>query len=278
MSVQDYGRAGEAAAPSSSIWKDFPMGAVAKNPGRYVHIFDDFIGNFTADDVMSVGDMNWVVIGTGIKTAHATDEPNGVVNLSGDSSQNDDAYLCSGMLQEELIKVNSGRRFWFETRLKFVDASVDNTFICGLGEAALQITAALVVEGGNRNNIADFDFIGFHTDNGGTNQDAMETGYHQDGDGGAITAVQAAVRTFGSGTTYDDVYMKLGMRFDGKKTVTFYLDGVALGTTLDIDDLTGNKLDDPLGIIIGVKDLVGSVGDLRIDWVRYGHEKFASGI
>ena len=110
------------------------------------------------------------------------------------------------------------------------------------------------------------------------NNNRCLTAYHQDGDGGALTAVQATVRAFGSGTTYDDTYMKLGMRFDGKKTVTFYLDGVKLGTTLDIDDLTGNKLDDPLGIIIGVKDLAGSVGDLRIDWVRYGHEKFASGI
>lgn len=277
MSVQDYGRAGDAAVPSPEIWKDFPMGAVAKNPGRYVHIWEDFLGQFTANDVQNCAGGQFVVIGTHPDTAHVTDEANGVLNISGSGAGDDDAYLCSGLLQNELIKLNSGRRFWFETRLKMDDTSADVTFLCGLGEAALMITAATVVEGATRNNIADFDFIGFHTDNDASNQGAMETCYHQDGDGGAVTAVQATVRSFGATTTYDDTYMKLGMRFDGKKTVTFYLDGVALGTTLDIDDLTDNKLDDALGIIIGIHDLVGSADDLKIDWIRYGHEKVASG-
>ncbi len=277
MSVQDYGRAGDAAAPSPSLWKDFPMGAVAKNPGRYVHIWEDFLGQFTANDVQNCAGGQFVVIGTNPDTAHVTDEANGVINISGSGAGNDDAYLCSNMLQNELISVNSGRRFWFETRLKLDDTSADVTMLVGLGEAALMITAANVVEGSTRNNIADFDFIGFHTDNDATNQGAMETGYHQDGDSGVVTAVGAAIRTFGATTTYDDTYMKLGMRFDGKKTVTFYLDGVALADTLDIDDLTGDKIDDALGIILGIHDLAGGNDDMKIDWVRYGHEKFAGG-
>lgn len=277
MSVQDYGRAGEAAAPSPAIWKDLPMGTIAKNPGRYVHIWEDFLGNFTANDVQNCAGGQFVVIGTNPDTAHVTDEAEGVLNISGSGGGDDDAYLCSGLLTNELIKKNSGKRCWFETRFKLDDTSADVVIIAGLCEAALMITAATVVEGGSRNNVADFDFIGFHTDNDGTNQGAMETCYHQDGDSGIVTAVQAAIRTFGAGTTYDDTYMKLGLRFDGKQTVTFYLDGAALATTLDIDDLTGDKLDDALGIIIGIHDLAGGADDMKIDWVRYAHEKFASG-
>jgi hypothetical protein len=214
--------------------------------------------------------------GTNPDTANVADEPNGVINLSGSGAGDDEVVIGCNLLQDELIKVNSGLKCWFETRLKIDDTSADVTFLCGLGAIELLAADFMDNEGASRNDTADYDFIGFHTDNDGTNQGAMETCYNQTGDG-SLTAVQAAVRTFGATTTYDDTYMKLGFRFDGKKTVTFYLDGVKLATTLDIDDLTSNKLDAPLTIIIGLKDLVGGNDDLKIDWIRYAHTKFATG-
>lgn len=277
MSVQDYGRAGEAAVPSPSIWKDFPMGTVAKNPGRYVHIWEDFLGNFADNDVQNVGSNQLLVAGTNPDTANVADEANGVVNLSGSGGGDDEVIIGSNLLQDELIKVNSGLRCWFETRFKLDDTSADVSILVGLGAIELLAADFLNNEGATRNNMADYDFIGFHTDNDGTNQGDMETCYHQEGDSGVITAVQATVRAFGASTTYDDTYMKLGFRFDGKKTVTFYLDGTKLGTTLDIDDLTGNKIDAPLTILAGLKDFAGGADDLKVDWIRYGAEKFASG-
>lgn len=274
MSKILYERAGNDAEPSDVIWKDFPAQDAICNPGSYIHVWDDFIYNFTADEVMPGG--NFLVVGTNPDTAVVTDEGNGVINISGSGAGDDEAYLVSNLLCDEIIKKNSGKRLWFEARIKFEDADADTTFLCGLGESSLLAADALANEGASRNNIADYDFIGFHTDNDGTNMGNMESCYHQDGDSGVVTAVQAAVIT-NSGTTYDDDYLKLGFRFDGKKTVTFYLDGAALGTTLDIDDLTGDKLDDPLGIIIGIKDLAGGTDDLKVDWVRYAHEKSAYG-
>ena len=276
MSVQDYGIAGDAAVCSPNIWKDCPMGAITKDPSRYIHIWEDFLGNFTSNDVQNCAGGQFLVVGTNSDTAPVTDEAGGVLNISGSGAGNDEAYLCSGMLMDELIKKNSGKRFWFETRLKLDDTSADVVILAGLGEASLMAANACADEGAGRNNIADYDFIGFHTDNDATNQTYMETAYHQDGDSGVLTAVQATIRKM-SGTTYDDTYMKLGMRFDGKQTVTFYLDGAALGTTLDIDDLTDGKLDDALGIIIGIKDLVGGNDDMKIDWIRFACEKIASG-
>lgn len=277
MSVQDYGRAGEAAVPSPNIWKDFPAEAANKSPGCYVHIWEDFLGNFTDNDVQNVGSNQLLVAGTNPDTANVADEANGVVNLSGSGAGNDEVIIGGNLLQDELIKLNSGLRCWFETRLKMDDTSADVSILVGLGAIELLAADFIDNEGGTRNNIADYDFIGFHTDNDGTNQGDMETAYHQAGDGGGLTVIQAAIRDF-SGSTYDDVYMKIGFRFDGKKTVTFYLDGVQLGTKLDIDDLTGNKLDAPLTILAGLKDFAGGNDDLKVDWIRYGAEKFASGI
>lgn len=279
MSIATHGTAGAAAVPSPNIWKDVPMQDMLSNPGNYVHIWEDFIGSFTANDVQNVGGGNqWIVLGTNPDTAVVSDEANGVINLSGSNSSDDEAVIGCNILQDELIKVNSGRRCWFETRLKLDDTSTDVSIIVGLGAIELLAADFIDNEGGTRNNINDYDFIGFHTDNDGTNQGDMETCYHQTGDGGGLTAVQATVRAFGSTTTYDDTYMKLGFRFDGKKTVTFYLDGAALGTTLDIDDLASNKLDAPLTIIIGIKAFGSIADDMKIDWIRYAHEKVASGV
>jgi hypothetical protein len=279
MSVERYGVAGNAAEPSENIWKDFPSGAVLAQPGRYVHIWEDFIGNFTANDVQNVGGGNqWLVTGTNPDTAVVADEAAGVINLSGSGGANDEVIIGCNILQDELIKLNSGRRCWFETRLKMDDVSADVSTIFGLGATELLAAEFITDDSSGSSTINDYDFIGFHTKCDGTNQEDLDTVYHQTGDGGAPTVVQASVRTFGATTTYDDVYMKLGLRFDGKKKVTFYLDGVALGTTLNIDDLTGNKLDAPLTILLGLKALAGSADDLKIDWIRYGAEKFASGI
>jgi hypothetical protein len=279
MSIALYGTAGADALPSPEIWKDVPMQDMLSRPGDYVHIWEDFIGNFTDNDVQNVGGGNqWLVAGTNPDTATVADEVPGVVNLSGSGGGNDEVVIGCNLLQDGLIKLNSGRRCWFETRLKLDDTSADVSILVGLGGIELLAADFIDNEGGTRNNIADYDFIGFHTDNDGTNQGDMETGYHQNGDGGGITAVQAAVRSFGATTTYDDVYMRLGFRFDGKRTVTFYLDGVALGTTLDVDDLTGNELAAPLTIIIGLKDFAGGNDDMKVDWIRYANEKVASGI
>ena len=275
MSVE-YKRAGVARSPSGNIWADCPILAFEKDPGKGIHFWEDFLGNFTANAVEQIGPQGLLVVGTNPDTAVVTDEET-VVNISGSGAGNDEAFLVSNLLCNEAIKMNSGRRVWLEARCKMDDTSADVTFLCGLGEASLMAADALANEGASRNNIADYDFIGFHTDNDGTNQTYLETCYHQDGDGGAVTAVQATVRDFNS-TTYDDTYMKLGFKFDGIKTVTFYLDGAKLGTTLDIDDLTSNKLDDALGIIVGIKDLAGGNDDLKIDWIRFACDNYDQGI
>jgi hypothetical protein len=182
------------------------------------------------------------------------------------------------LLCNEVIKKNSNKRLWFEASLKLDDADADVSMICGLGEASL-LAADAIPDAITWPTAAlnDYDFIGFMAGTDGTNMGGFDSCYHQDGDGGSVTIVKADCLA-NSGTDNDDTYIKLGFVFDGKSTVTFYVNGVANGTTLDVDDLTGDKLDDALGIIIGIKDDAGGADDLKLDWVRFACDKVAAGV
>jgi len=270
-----YKNAGRAASPSDTIWADCPVLDWIKSPGKGIYLWEDFVGNFTANDVENVGS-EFLLVGTNPDSAVVTDEES-VVNISGSAAEHDEAYLVSNLLCNEAISKNSGRRVWFEARCKFDDADADCSFICGLGESSL-LTADAIPDAitWSTTALADYDFIGFMAGTDGTNMGGFDSCYHQDGDGGAVTIVQADTKA-NSGTTNDDTYIKFGFKFDGESTVTFYVDGAACSTTLDIDDLTGDKLDDALGIIIGIKDDVGGADDLKIDWVRFAVDRYSHG-
>ena len=276
MSVE-YKRAGVARSPSASIWADCPVLAFQKDPGKGIHFWEDFLGNFAANATEQVGSQGLLALGTNADTAIVSDEET-VVNISGSGAGNDECYLVSNLLCNEAIKMNSGRRVWFETRCKLDDADADVIFICGLGEALLLADDAIPdTFTWSTAALADYDFIGFMAGTDGTNMGGFDSCYHQDGDGGAVTIVEADCLA-NSGTDNDDTYIKLGFAFDGIKTVTFYINGVKCSTTLDIDDLTSNKLDAALGIIVGIKDDAGGADDLKIDWIRFACDNYDQGI
>jgi len=261
--------------PSPIIWADCPVVTILRDPGVGIHIFEDFVGNLTTLAAAGQAGPYFQLVGTNpvIKIHEDYDDLGGAVDIEGGGSGDDEVYLVSNIVYE--LKMNNNKKMWFEAKFKFEDADADQTFLCGLGEASLLAADALADEGANRNKLADYDFVGFHADNDGSNMDVIDAVYHEDDDGGAVTKVDEDVVTI-NGTDYDDVYIRLGMKFDGKKTVTFYVDGVATGTTLDIDDFatnTANELD-PLGVILGAKDLVGSAAKhICVDWIRFACEK-----
>lgn len=263
MSVIDYGRAGDAVAPSPLIWKDFPMIDYIKKPGETVHIWDDFTAGRAAD--LSPNG-TWELVGTNADFDVVEDEEHGVVVLSGSDGDNDSSYLRSAVIYD--LTLNNRQRFWYEVRLKFGDADDDMAMVAGLGEAAFMTAEANADNGAT---IIDEDFIGFKAVTDGSNMGNLQAVYNQGGEG--TTVVNANVGTFA-----DDTYKRLGMRFDGLKTVTWYVDG-AVVATLDIDDLTGNSLTNFLGVFQGLKDCAGDSSTLmELDWIRFGCEKFPSGI
>jgi len=276
--VVKYNSAGTAGQPSPSIWGGCPVEKSLIAPDELTYLYDTFTMNFVAN-ATQLGP--WYVIGTHPDTAIVADEADGVINISGSGAADDEAFICSGMLCNEVLKKNSNKRLWFEASIKVLDGDADTSIICGLGEAELMAADAIANDPTSypTSALADFDFIGFMAGTDGTNMGGIDTVYHQDGDSGTVTVVQAdvVVNTAGT-TTNNDVYKKLGFKFDGQSTVTFYVDGTACTTTLDLDDLTGDKIDDALGIIIGIKDDVGTaVDDMQIDWVRFACDKVACG-
>jgi len=272
-----YNGTGTAGQVSPSIWGDCPVEKSLIAPDELTYLYDSFLNNFTANEVI-LG--NWLVVGTNPDTAVVTDEADGVINISGSGAAHDEAYICSNLLYDKVIKKNSNKRLWFEASIKVLDGDADASIICGLGEASLMAADAIANDATSypTTALADYDFIGFMAGTNGTNMGGIDTVYHQEGDSGTVTVVQADVVTNTAGTTTnDDVYKKLGFKFDGKSTVTFYVNGTACTTTLDIDDLTSDKLDHALGIIIGIKDDASGADDLQIDWVRFAADKVACG-
>ncbi len=265
MSVIDYGRAGDAVAPSPLIWKDFPMIDHIKKPGETIHIWDDFDSGMAALDAVG-NKFPWEVVGTNPDVDVVEDEEHGVVVLSGSNADNDSCYLRSAVLYD--LTMNNRQRFWYEARLKFGDADDDMAMVAGLGEAAFMTAEANADDGAT---IINEDFIGFMAVTDATNMGNLQAVYNQGGAG--TTVVDSNVGTFA-----DDTYKRIGMRFDGLKTVTWYVDG-AVVATLDIDDLTGNSLANFLGVFQGLKDCAGDATTLmELDWVRFGCGKFPSGI
>jgi len=264
MSVQDYGIAGAADVASPLIWKDFPMGAATKDPSRYVHIWEDFDGGVAAD-VAYYG--KFELVGTNADMDVVDDAYPGVIVLEGTGADNDSAFLKSNALYD--LTMNNGKRFWFEARVKEIDADADHGSIIGLMEPT-GCTAEGMADASA--DIIDEDFIGFIGISDATNMGNYQAVYQNGGDA-AHTDVVAAAHT-----PVDDTYVKLGMRFDGKKTVTFYVNGAVVGT-LDVDDLTSNQLANPLCIFVGLKDSAASgfTAAMEIDWIRFACEKVASG-
>jgi len=254
--------------PSQSIWNDCPILEIMQDPAVGIYLFDDFTWEPVADSAVQVGEQ-WLLLGTnadidGSSVNGASALGCGVVELEGSAGDNDEAYLVSNCISNEAIKLNSGRQVWFEIRLKVelgAGAADDFAFLAGLMEAEGMVDDAIADNGAD---IIDKDFIGFLAVTNGTTMGDVKAVYRQDG--GATTAVVTAIT---HANYVNDAFMKLGFKFDGVDTVTFYLNGESLGTTLDVDGLTGDKIDDALGIIFGVKSCEATQCYMAIDWVRF---------
>ena len=257
-----------AGGPSPIIWADCPVVTIIRDPGAGIHIFEDFEGGCIADNVAQY---KFKLVGDSPEIEGVTDEVGGVVTIEGTTADNDEAYLVSNLLYE--LKKNNGKKMWLEARFKLLDSNAAQGVIFGLGEDSMLVADAIV---DNATSLGDYDFVGFAAisgSDGGAMED-IDSVYHEAGDGGAPTVIEADVVAI-DGTDYDDVYVRLGMRFDGKETVTFYLDGVKQATTLDLDSFdTGDQLTEELGVGLGIKYDGTVTGDgMQVDWIRFACEK-----
>ena len=111
MSIINYKAADTVVAggPSPIIWADVPVVAFLKDPGKGIHLFENFLAGVVANDTKPTGQL--VLTGTNPDCAQVTDEEH-VLNISGSDAQNDSGMLCSNLLCNEAIKKDSGRKLW----------------------------------------------------------------------------------------------------------------------------------------------------------------------
>jgi len=249
-----------------------------KDPGKGIHFFEDFLGQYTA--LAAAGALlgtPFALAGDGtdagdIKVdATAYDNEHGVVTVEPNgTAAYDEAYLVSQVLYQ--LVMNSGRKMWFEARIKLEDITADMSLICGLGDATLLAGSSVLEEAAVPDTIESRDFVGFVAFTDGTKTHDIDAIYHEVGDA-AVTQVKDAA--FAQASWANDTYVKLGLKFDGESTLYYYINGVEVGK-LDVDDfatVTANELT-PLGMIVGqmCNDDPGSAGDatyVAIDWIRF---------
>lgn len=266
MGYVDYRAAGTAGQPSPIIWATYNSLKAKADPGEYVEIWDDFTRGGVSTDTSVPG---WNFVGTNADVSQATDTVNGELILKGSGADNDSSFISSADVY--LLARNSKKRFWFEAcvKLSAAGAADDYAAFVGLIEST-GATAELIADNGAT--VIDEDFVGFFADSNATTIQPWNTTINIGGDGSFpvnVTANSEAISTS---------YVKLGMYFDGKETISFYVDGVQDVTTYNIDNLTGNTMNHEFCVALGMKQCAGEASDtMTIDWVRFACEKNVSG-
>jgi len=263
MSVVRLETAGQAENLSPAIWADYPSVKAIMDPSQVIDIFDDFVDPVVADTSVP----NWEFTGTNGDVDNSADEPNGVILLEGSGADNDSATIMKNDLY--LLARSSGKRFWFEARVKLAAAGTADDFAAFVGLAeSVAGTAELIADDGAT--IIDEDHIGFKAITNATTIGDWDATVNIGGSANFPVDIEADTAE----TTTS--WVKLGMKFDGKKTVTFFVDGVKT-TSYDVTNLDSYTMLHELTVVIGVKDCEAAQLGLYVDWVRFACEKNANG-
>ncbi len=237
MSCVGFSQKGAANQPSPSIWGDCPNSLLNdKGLGFFMH--ERFAG---ASDSTAAADGS--SLGTNVRMANVTGNTivaqltndGGGISVTTAAADNDQAVVAGPTLGP--ITRNSGKKFWFEARVAPGDVDADMGIFVGLAEAA-GVAAEVLADDVAADGLATESAVGFLQDNG--NDDAFDIVYRKDA--GTVTTIladatnSAALTDAGetAASLTDGTFWKLGMRFDGRDKLHFYVNGVKVAT-LTID-------------------------------------------
>ncbi|MCP4541699.1 MAG: hypothetical protein GY832_31590 [Chloroflexi bacterium] len=253
-------------SPSPLIWDDCPWLQFQLGADDGLTYFNDFHdGNYVLANNQTVTDLGQGVSGFTAATGGSTismnaDEPVGALTLNS-TTDDEDAGICilGGLNTAGQVKFVSGKKFWFEARVKSLNIT-DARFgiFCGFAEEGLNATTSLI---GANDALPDVDYVGFHKL--AADGDKFDTGHRKNA--GAAAAVKADAVTIAA-----DTYKKLGIYCDGT-TVTFYADGVALADTCLLATATF-PTGEELAFYFVAMNAHGDAAESTIDWVRIAVE------
>jgi hypothetical protein len=172
----------------------------------YVYLYDDFLFQFESN--------NWeTVLDGGASVTLASDELNGAIVISSAATTDDDGGLVQ--CDEEVFKLESGKRLWAETRVKVSDAD-QMDFFFGLSTAVATNPENILTTG---------DRAGFQVDD--ENASLLAKSEKDNTETSTDTSQDMA----------DDTYVILSIYWDGVDTIHYLVDRVARAThTTNIPD------------------------------------------
>lgn len=241
----------------TGFWADAP--SKASNDMSTAFFYEnDFVGEVlfpvatgVANGWKSVGDATYDVLS-------AAGTLGGWCLLTAETGSNNEVYQQMGQIGTETFvefTASSGKEVWLEFNLTPVSVTNAANFLVGLAEEG-SAGANFIADAGN--DIADKDVVGFVVWEGDPN--ALLAIYQ--------TAGSAFATAFSTAITVTN--MTLGIHFDGVTTVTWYVDGTAIGTKAT--SVTGFPDTEELSPILAVKQGAAD-GGINLDWIKLVSER-----
>jgi len=220
-------------------------------------VFDDFLDLFATANryTLTEGD-------AAASIGLIATEVGGVLRMTTGAVDNNEANIISGINEGVLGKINTGTgKVWFECKWR-PSSVTDNAagYLIGLAEEG---SGGANLQTDNTGVVADKDFVGFSVVQADGN---ALTGIHNTSGGGGVTTLISS-----AAVPVADTWIRTGFYFDGLTTTTFYVDGVALSTTVEYD-ATNFPNGEELAFVAGVKTGSATSINLDIDWWAFAQE------
>lgn len=276
MSVAKYSQAGEANQPSPSIWSDC-RGQLLNDLGLGAYMDANFMGVPTGTVATTVvrpapgGFQLECDDDTVLSGALPVDEHSGRLDIETDGDDNDAAAL-HGQIGIGL-EINSGKKVWFETRVA-LGAAADQGFFAGLVEED-GLTRDVVADNGT--DPVGQSLFGFWVDSADTGE--IQAVWKLDAGTTQVVLddiTRAAVYTDASGDTaadwpVADTYLKLGLKFDGRETLKWFVNGYEVASITVTDGTHADNVE--MGPIVALKTGAGAARSMNISFMRYAYQE-----
>jgi len=239
--------------PSNTIWHNCPVLSFIEDPGKGTHFFDDF-------ETWTDGGSPWKTTKTTSTIVRLADETGGVIQHNNSITNDSGAVMVLGddVGASYVITKDNGKKLWFECRLKVSSLATNagNVFV-GLCEESLATATTDIIAIGDT--IVAVDHVGFAIL--AADPSGVDVVHGING-----TASTQLIDNFD--TVVADTYMKLGLYFDGKNTISFYLNGLKSATTV-LANATNFPTGEELALYIVSTVGSGSIAyKAEFDWAR----------
>jgi hypothetical protein len=196
---------------------------------QFIEYKDDFARG-SAQVATTLQPVGYKYAGDGNGNVVSIDGAGGLLQISTTATAQDESYLSVDGLTSDAndffnITANSGKKLWYETRLKASQSGNNFSLFAGLFTSSAVAANALVDTTGA---IVDTNFVGFQID------PALGTSWiYTHKKSGQTVQKQTAIATNDGAT-----YMKFTIAFDGGTGLTFYVNDVKVGLPVDVSAAT----------------------------------------